>query len=819
MSDVAIPVAPAASRTTPMRPRAASRVLGPAIALVVAGFCAASVTMLYDVRSETWDRALTGQANLARTLSQDIARTIEVYDLSLQAVVDGLADPDLPQLSPRLQDELLYDRAVSAKAMGPILVLDATGRVVRSSTGEGLGTVMADRDFFVAQRDAPDRAAFVGAPFKRVADGQPDVIAISHRLRAADGSFEGVVAGVIHLSYLRDLLSRADVGPHGAITLTRRDGICLMRVPYAAEMIGWSFARSSNFRTYAEKGTARFTATASNDGVRRIFDFTPVGDLPLVLNVALSEDDVLATWRTKAGVLAVALGLLCAAAAGLWLALRRQMRRTAAAERQAFDSVAHYRLFADHAQDIIVRLDRSLRRSYVSPAVSTILGHAPEDLVGLSPRGIVHPEDWPGVLDMIAGAQEAGGNVEATYRLRHKDGHYVWMEGRYSSVPEDRGFVVVLRDVSRRKAAEERLAALNAELAEIASSDALTGLANRRRFDEVLDAEWRRALRDGTRLSLLMLDVDRFKLYNDAHGHPDGDACLRAVAGAFREVVRRPGDLVARYGGEEFAVLLPRTDEIGAAKVAERCRAAVAMLARPHAGNAACGGVVTVSIGCATGGAGASRGEEAGGLVEAADRRLYEAKRTGRNRVVSAVPEAPVAPIPSDEARRLAVLAAYEACDASEPSAALDAIAGIAAALFGAPIGFVSLVGEERLTLPGRHGIALDEVRREDSYCAHTINGDEPLVVSDTRADPRFADNPFTRDGIAFYAGAPLISPVEGRKLGALCVLDTIARDTFDARQRSILADLARVAMEHLERRRTGVERAGPAARDGVAAA
>ncbi|RYB02539.1 diguanylate cyclase domain-containing protein [Lichenibacterium ramalinae] len=784
-----------------------SRLVIPTIGLVVAGFCAASVAMLNDIRQDTWDRAITGEGNLRKALSQDIARSLETYDLSMQAVADGVAEPELPRLSPRLQDMVLYDRSALGRDLGALLVVDATGKVLRSSLPAAVGTDVAGRDFFVAQRDAADRGLFVGAPFRRGSEGE-EVVGLSRRLHTPDGSFAGIVAGTIRLSYFRDLFSKADIGPHGAITLVRRDGICLMRMPSATSCFGRSFAASPNFRAYIAGGSALFTGTAANDGVRRIYDFGTVGDLPLVLSVALAEDDVFAPWRAKAMALAVALTTLCAAAAMLGFALSRQIRRTAAAERDSSASEDQYRLLADHALDIIMRLDRALRRSYVSPAVRAVLGYAPEDLVGSTPRGIIHPDDWSSVLNVIAAAQETGGSAEATYRLRHRDGHYLWMEGRYNSVPGDGGFIVLLRDVTQRKAAEERLAALNAELAAVASSDALTGLANRRRFDAALAEEAGRAARDGTPLSLLMLDVDRFKLYNDAFGHPEGDACLRAVADALLTVVRRPSDLVARYGGEEVAVLLPGTDAAGSLRVAERCRAAVAALKRPHPGNAACGGVVTVSLGCATLDAGDGAPADAAALVSLADARLYEAKRTGRDRVVAHGAVLPVLPLPPDEERRLAVLAHYDAGGATARSPRLDAIAEIAARLLGAPVGFVSLVGREEVTLAGCHGVEMRRFPRDDTYCAHTIQGDDPLVVPDTRADLRFTENALTRDGVGFYAGAPLVSPLEGRRLGALCVVDTEARAALDAHQRALLVDLARLAVEDLERRRLGLDRA-----------
>ncbi|HYF88329.1 diguanylate cyclase [Azospirillum sp.] len=160
--------------------------------------------------------------------------------------------------------------------------------------------------------------------------------------------------------------------------------------------------------------------------------------------------------------------------------------------------------------------------------------------------------------------------------------------------------------------------------------DGLTGIANRRRFDEVLDAEWRRARRFREPLSAILVDVDFFKRYNDRYGHLEGDACLRRVAGALSSLVRRPGDLAARYGGEEFVCLLPSTSLEGATTLAEQMRTAMLGLQLPHADSTVCPWV-TVSIGLAT--AVPADDLEPADLIRLADEMLYRAKRAGRNRV------------------------------------------------------------------------------------------------------------------------------------------------------------------------------------------
>jgi len=221
-----------------------------------------------------------------------------------------------------------------------------------------------------------------------------------------------------------------------------------------------------------------------------------------------------------------------------------------------------------------------------------------------------------------------------TYRCLRKDGGYVWMEANLRLYHDERtgepiGFVNVVRDVSGRKAAEEELNRTFRLVENLAMVDGLTGIANRRRFEEKMDEEWRRAMRDGSLLSVLMIDVDHFKPYNDIYGHVLGDGCLRQIAVAAQRVIHRSSDLFARYGGEEFVAVLPNTDSGGAQLVAEQIRLAVEMLGLPHSGNPH--GVVTVSIGCAT----QALGHDAVStvLVEAADQALYQAKSAGRNRV------------------------------------------------------------------------------------------------------------------------------------------------------------------------------------------
>jgi diguanylate cyclase (GGDEF)-like protein len=186
--------------------------------------------------------------------------------------------------------------------------------------------------------------------------------------------------------------------------------------------------------------------------------------------------------------------------------------------------------------------------------------------------------------------------------------------------------VAISRDITAQKELENRLETLAIE-------DSLTGLANRRRFDQSLAEEWARAYRERSCLALLMIDVDHFKSYNDEYGHPAGDECLRGVAKILASEAHRTSDLAVRYGGEEFAMLLPNTDAAGCARIGERIRLAVRAARLIHASNPG-SGCVTVSVGGAVCRPALERTAGTASLIDAADRALYAAKQDGRDRIV-----------------------------------------------------------------------------------------------------------------------------------------------------------------------------------------
>lgn len=257
-----------------------------------------------------------------------------------------------------------------------------------------------------------------------------------------------------------------------------------------------------------------------------------------------------------------------------------------------------------------------------NPAVERLFGYSREEMVG-RPISLLIPEQSGEVF-----------GTACEVAARHKNGQVLTVQLALAVVPDqdDDLFVAVLSDITQRKQFEQELQVANARLLRLSTTDSLTDLANRRLLMDRLDDEWRRGLRSGLPLSLALIDVDHFKLYNDHYGHQAGDQCLARVAEVLRSSASRPADLVARYGGEEFVILLAQTDADGALAVATRCRELLRAAQISHA-NSPQGGLLTFSIGLVT--QVPKPGSHIGQWLALADQALYQAKAEGRDRAVA----------------------------------------------------------------------------------------------------------------------------------------------------------------------------------------
>ena len=411
------------------------------------------------------------------------------------------------------------------------------------------------------------------------------------------------------------------------ILLVREDGKCLYASPACRALLGYS---PEEMLKISSKEAIHPEDAASLYDRRKLGE----GDLPTATYRLRRKDGgyvwVESVWRSVA------------AQAGQpvqRVVVVRDIDRRLAAERRLKESETRYRLLAEYSTDMVFQLDRDLVRRYVSPACRDILGYAPEELVGAQPLAMVHPDDaerLAAICQFVLRGVTERANV--VYRMLHRDGRWIWVEAQLRTLrdPDNgapQGMIGALRDISQRKAAEDQVEEANRRLEALAGQDGLTGLANRRTFDDALAREYRRAARDRSRLAMIMIDVDRFKLFNDTYGHPAGDEALRRVSRAIESTLRCPGDVAARYGGEEFAVLLPGVDEGGAAIIADRIRRAVLALTIEQ--DASPVGVVTISAGFASVAPGVFD-SSLPALVADADRALYRAKANGRNAIVYA---------------------------------------------------------------------------------------------------------------------------------------------------------------------------------------
>lgn len=480
---------------------AASRAIaigGALCALVMVMLCA---TVLYQGREDAYERAQETSRNVALIAQRDIERNFELYSLSLQAVVDGMHRTDVLTLPPKLRNEVLFDRAATARHLGSILVLDAKGYIIiDAATDTPRPGNFSDRDYFTVQRDNPNAGLYVSDPYESRLRNGAKTIALSRRISNPDGSFAGIAMIALNLDYFRELFKGLSLGPHGSLALISHDGTMIMRQPYDEKVIGRNIRNASTFKRFMQSPEGSFSDTSTLDGVRRMYIFKNLPDLPMILMVAEAEQDIFAAWSKRAVMIGSLMLLTSIGFIALSVLLSIQLRRRMRAE---------------------------------------------------------------------------------------------------------------------------------SELQVLARTDGLTGLNNRRTLGEILEREWRRAKRAHSVFSLLFVDIDRFKAYNDTYGHQAGDDALTAVAKCIGENIRRPADAVARYGGEEFVVVLPDTPAEGASQIAEIIRTAISNLAIEHAASEY--GRVTASIGLASWHP--DEDEDVAMVIKAADEALYAAKAAGRNKV------------------------------------------------------------------------------------------------------------------------------------------------------------------------------------------
>jgi len=276
--------------------------------------------------------------------------------------------------------------------------------------------------------------------------------------------------------------------------------------------------------------------------------------------------------------------------------------------------------------------------TYIGPQIEALLGWEPSSWKSVEDWAArMHEDEREWVVDYCVSQSKSGIDHEADYRALTKDGNYVWIRDVVHVVRKENGevdsLIGFMFDISERKKTEQELIKLQKELEELSFKDGLTGVANRRMFDSVIETEWLKARQNKQPLSLIIIDIDFFKEYNDFYGHLQGDDCLKQVAETLNNVKARSRDFFGRFGGEEFIMLLPEADENAAWSIAERCRQALFKKQIPHE-QSKVSQLLTISLGVST--MIPSQDDEHNELISRADKQLYQAKQKGRNCIQSA---------------------------------------------------------------------------------------------------------------------------------------------------------------------------------------
>ena len=461
-------------------------------AAITCGFLLFSILVLRDARADAARQSEEAARNISAVIEQDLARNFELFDLSLQAVSDGLQLPGIWDLSPQIRNMILFDRATSATFLGFVNALNETGDVIADSRAPVPRPAnFAGRDYFTAQQHDPRNTIYIGRPFA-VTPQQPGSIPISLRMSHPDGSFAGVVVGSIRLAYVRDLFAKLALGAHGSIALFRTDGTILMRIPFDTQDIGRTIQPSSVFYEFMRTRTPTLEAEAQVDHVVRRFHYRQIGTLPLVLSVGVAGADTFAAWRDNAAGTLLVVVVLCAANFGLTILLRKQLRQRGAAELAARRSEVEIRRLAENVSDIVAQIDDDGVYRYVSPASMRILGVPPTELIGRRLADDLHPDDR-GAFDLwLARLQQNAAEPTMRFRKHRADGAEVWIEAVASRMVDDKtaapdGFVIVSRDITARHLLdvahaerERELEQGNAQLAALAEQRAeATAVAQR----------------------------------------------------------------------------------------------------------------------------------------------------------------------------------------------------------------------------------------------------------------------------------------------------------------------------------------------------
>ncbi|CAB3792350.1 sensor domain-containing diguanylate cyclase [Pararobbsia alpina] len=271
--------------------------IGSGVALIMLSLC---MMALYEGRQEALQGARKTSQNLLLILQKDISRNVELYDLSLQAALEGSQRSDVMALPSSLQRAVLFDRSVQARYVGALLVLDAQGKVlIDSANPVPRKGNFSDREYFTIHRENPNVGLYLSGPFRSRLTHDHWIVVLSRRVSLPNGAFGGVALVAIGIDYFHDLLAGLDVGAHGVLLLVCEDGSVISRQPDHSNVVGRSMIGSVNFKRFQSAASGTFTGQDPTEGVRRLYSYARIPGVPVIAVVAPAEDDILENWRRR----------------------------------------------------------------------------------------------------------------------------------------------------------------------------------------------------------------------------------------------------------------------------------------------------------------------------------------------------------------------------------------------------------------------------------------------------------------------------------------------------------------------------------------
>lgn len=575
-----------------------------------------------EARRTTLQRAEVDIRNLTHSLGQHTLNTFRAVDVATTGMADLLRYQK--PLVDRF-DAFLTSTVRDLPQLSEIGVVGPEGNWVYASP-QMPNDNNSEQPYFTIHRDNPDLALRISGPVVSQLSNKP-VIILTKRITTQDGRFGGVIVASIDCDFFASFYKSFNLGTQGSVSLLGPDGIVLGHSQ--SRDLGRDLSKTDLFRVrLKESPTGYYKIVSPFDGITKYFGYEQIPGYRLTSTVAQPEGELLTSWRADLhSDLIIAAALFCLVCFMATL-LSIQFEHRSKIETSLRDREQRYRLLADNIADIVIRLDRYGNMLFVSQSVETVLGWAPEALIGKSCFEMVEPGDVESVRLATAKLVETNQTQALHFRTYRADRTNCWVEivfklTQAADNPKHVEIVGVLRDITERKVMEDELTAVNARLAELATTDGLTGLANRRYLDGFL----RREFTANEHISLLLFDIDHFKGFNDRLGHQAGDECLKTVAKIIAGATHTATFLSARYGGEEFAVVLPGIAEQHAFIIAESVRMKVRALNISNP--AASRGIVSVSAGVASK---TAQMQSEADLVAEADRALYKAKKLGRDR-------------------------------------------------------------------------------------------------------------------------------------------------------------------------------------------